>query len=138
MISTTQIRVRGYHLDVYGHVNNARYLEFLEEARWDLFERHVDQERWQALGLAFFVANISINYRRPASFGDILEIRTGLERFGNKSATFSQQIFLEGTDTRIADAEITFVLADMKTGKAVPIEGELRAFFEPFCENPAC
>lgn len=29
----TQIKVRGYHLDVYQHVNNARYLEFLEEAR---------------------------------------------------------------------------------------------------------
>ena len=27
----TQIKVRGYHLDVYQHVNNARYLEFLEE-----------------------------------------------------------------------------------------------------------
>ncbi len=30
----TQIKVRGYHLDVYQHVNNARYPEFLE-ARWD-------------------------------------------------------------------------------------------------------
>ena len=28
------VRVRNYHLDGYGHVNNARYLEFLEEARW--------------------------------------------------------------------------------------------------------
>lgn len=25
--------MRSYHLDGYGHVNNARYLEFLEEAR---------------------------------------------------------------------------------------------------------
>ena len=30
----TKIKVRGFHLDVYQHVNNARYLEFLEEARW--------------------------------------------------------------------------------------------------------
>ncbi|MEK9712132.1 MAG: thioesterase family protein, partial [Thalassolituus sp.] len=29
-----QIRVRGYHLDVYQHVNNGRYMEFIEEARW--------------------------------------------------------------------------------------------------------
>ena len=29
----TKIKVRGFHLDVYQHVNNARYLEFLEEAR---------------------------------------------------------------------------------------------------------
>ena len=26
----TKIKVRGFHLDVYQHVNNARYLEFLE------------------------------------------------------------------------------------------------------------
>lgn len=29
----TEIIVRGYHLDGYQHVNNARYLEFLEEDR---------------------------------------------------------------------------------------------------------
>ena len=34
----TVVRVRGYHLDVFQHVNNARYLEFLEEARWSYFE----------------------------------------------------------------------------------------------------
>lgn len=31
----TQIKVRGYHLDVYQHVNNARYTGSLREARWD-------------------------------------------------------------------------------------------------------
>ncbi len=34
----TLIKVRGYHLDIYQHVNNARYLEFLEEARWSYLE----------------------------------------------------------------------------------------------------
>jgi len=34
----TKIKVYGYHLDMYGHVNNARYLEFLETARWQLIE----------------------------------------------------------------------------------------------------
>ena len=38
MIHTTDITVRGYHLDLYRHVNNARYLEFLEEARWQFME----------------------------------------------------------------------------------------------------
>ncbi len=28
----THIKVRGFHIDVFQHVNNARYLEFLEEA----------------------------------------------------------------------------------------------------------
>ena len=31
MLNKTQIKVRGYHLDLFQHVNNARYLEFIEE-----------------------------------------------------------------------------------------------------------
>ncbi len=38
MIHTTEIKIRGYHLDLYGHVNHARYLEFLEDARWGMME----------------------------------------------------------------------------------------------------
>ena len=37
--SRTTLTVRGYHLDGYGHVNNARYLEFYEEGRWSSCSR---------------------------------------------------------------------------------------------------
>ena len=135
MVATTEIRVRGYHLDFYGHVNNARYLEFLEEARWDLLEKIIDLKAWQSRGLSFFVVNITINYRRPATMGHVLEIRTRLDRFGNKSATLAQDVYLKQDDTLVADAKITFVIADSRTGRAVPLEGELREMFEPFCER---
>ncbi|HAT24716.1 MAG TPA: thioesterase, partial [Pantoea septica] len=70
----TTIKVRGYHLDVYQHVNNARYLEFLEEARWQWLEE-ADAFNWlQQQQLAFVVVNININYRRPAVLGDVLAI----------------------------------------------------------------
>lgn len=138
MISTTEIRVRGYHLDVYGHVNNARYLEFLEEARWDLLEKILDLKAWQTKGLSFFVVNITINYRRPVTMGHVLEIRTQLERFGNKSASLSQDVYLKNENILVADAKITFVIANSRTGRAVPIEGELRKMFEPFCEKQSC
>ena len=132
MISTTEIHVRGYHLDVYGHVNNARYLEFLEEARWELLENNFDLVAWQKKGLAFFVVNITINFRRPAAMGQLLEIRSFLESFGTKSATLSQNIYLKEKNALVADAKITFVIADSQTGRAVPLEGELRAVFEQF------
>jgi hypothetical protein len=34
-----EIRVRGFHLDQFGHVNNVRYPEILEEARYDFFDQ---------------------------------------------------------------------------------------------------
>jgi thioesterase-3 len=137
-LPVTEIRVRGYHLDVYGHVNNARYLEFLEEARWELFEKNVDLERWKEKNLGFFVVSITIHFRRPASLGDLLLIRTHLSRFGGKSAVFTQQIVDKATGKPVAEAEITFVLADLKTGRAVALDREIRSVLEPFCLDEDC
>jgi acyl-CoA thioesterase FadM len=62
MSHLTEIKVRGYHLDLYRHVNNARYLEFLEEARWSLLESRATLDYLQSNGYAFVVVNININY----------------------------------------------------------------------------
>lgn len=122
----TLIKVRGYHLDIYGHVNNARYLEFLEEARWAWFEANDVIEAFDEWGLAFVLVNTNINYRRPAFPGEHLEIRTRIEGIGNKSCKVSHSIWLHGTETLVADALVTFALMDMKTHRAVPVEGEFR------------
>jgi thioesterase-3 len=125
MSHTSQIKVRGFHLDIYQHVNNARYLEFLEEARWEYLEESGDIEFFQSLGLAWVILNININYRASATMGHTLDIETSLSKVGGKSAVFNQKITIAGTDVAVADADITFVVLDQKTGKAVPIEGAL-------------
>lgn len=125
MSHTSQIKVRGFHLDIYQHVNNARYLEFLEEARWEYLEETGDIEFFQSLGLAWVIVNININYRAAATMGQVLDIKTALAKVGGKSAVFNQQITVSGTDVVVADADITFVVLNQKTGKSVAIEGQL-------------
>ncbi|XUK72398.1 hypothetical protein ABMA09_05505 [Erwinia rhapontici] len=83
----TTIKVRGYHLDVYQHVNNARYLEFLEEARWAWLEESEAFHWMNKLGMAFVVVNININYRRPAVMGDVLVIDSQLMTLGGRVAS---------------------------------------------------
>ena len=126
MPESIKIKVRGYHLDIYGHVNNARYLEFLEEARWSFFESHNTLEVFAELKLAFVLVNININYRRPGFPDDILHITTKVESIGEKSCKIRQEILLDGTDQVISDATITFVLMDMNNHKAVVIENGVR------------
>ena len=125
MNKTSTIKVRGFHLDIYQHVNNARYLEFLEEARWQYLEESGDIEYFTSLGYAWAIVNININYRASAYMGDTLELSTELSKIGKKSAVFSQVITKQGTDKVVVDADITFVVLDQKTGKAVEIEGDL-------------
>ncbi|WP_033766688.1 YbgC/FadM family acyl-CoA thioesterase [Pantoea agglomerans] len=122
----TTIKVRGYHLDVYQHVNNARYLEFLEEARWEWLEE-VEAFHWlQEKKLAFVVVNININYRRPAVLGDVLTIDSEITQLNGKSGIIAQRVLLAGQETVVADAALTFVCIDLRTQKAVALEGELR------------
>ena len=132
MIRCGEIRVRGFHIDVFSHVNNARYLEFMEEARWVVLDKYIDFRRIAAKGIIFVVVNININYRKPASMGDVIELYIDLTRIGNKSAVFYQELRLKGTETVVADAEVTFVFADKNIGKAVEIDDDIKLLLEDF------
>lgn len=125
------IKVRGYHLDLYRHVNNARYLEFLEEARWSFLEQQGDLQSLEQRGYGFAVVNINISYRRPAYMGEILEIRSSLKSIGKRSAVMHQSVTLQATQTVVAEADVTFVIVEMRTEQAAILEGELRSMLEP-------
>ncbi len=125
MGTVAEIRVRGYHLDFYGHVNNARYLEFLEEGRWTLLEAREDLRALLAEGLQFNVVNIDISYRRPATLGQVLLVDGRLGRVGVRSATVHQEVRRKEDGELVADADVTFVLVDPATGRSVPLAGRL-------------
>lgn len=120
----TEIKVRGYHADFYGHVNNARYLEFFEEDRWAHLESSIDLQEWAAKGLIFLVVNINVNYRKAVGVGETVLVSTEMAKIGNKSAVLQQKIILKNTGELAADALITFVITD-RTGRAVVLEGDV-------------
>jgi thioesterase-3 len=119
----TEIIIRGYHLDGYQHVNNARYLEFLEEDRWACMSDEIDYLTEHKI--AWITANININYRLPALLGQHLFIETTISKIGNKSGIATQIIKCKETKNIIVDAQVTFVLFDTKSNKALPIIDEL-------------
>jgi len=131
-VTKTKVKVYGFHLDMYGHVNNARYLEFLESARWEFIAENMDLRDLDKLGIAFLVVNININYRQPAKIGQTLEIETRMAHISAKSAKVHQEIHIKGNDQLVADADITFVIIDAKLKKILPIKGEVRTIIDRF------
>lgn len=130
MSHATAIKVRGYHLDLFRHVNNARYLEFLEEARWSFLETVNGLRLLEEQDYIFVVVNININYRRPAYMGEILQITTRIKSIGNRSCVLHQAVTLQEAGTLVADADVTFVIVEARTGRAVVLTGEMRAMLE--------
>ena len=103
---------------MYGHVNNARYLEFLEEARWSLYESCLNKTSLAQDDFIFYVVNININYSRSAMSGDIIEIHSGIKSIGQRSAIVHQEVFRQSDNKQVASADVTFVMVDKKIEKA--------------------
>ncbi len=131
-MTTTQIKVRGYHEDRFGHVNNARYLEFLEDARWEhLDERGLDTAFFKAHGIFPVVVRLSISYRRPASAGDVLHVTTEAASTGRLRVVIAQEARFASSEKVCVEAEVTAVFLDEKTGRPALLSDEiLRAWPE--------
>ncbi len=121
----TEIKVRGFHLDFYGHVNNARYLEFLEEGRWDFYGDVITSDFFEQNRLSYVVVNININYKKPVTLHQTLIVETSVKTIGVKSVTLYQKILIKENSSIAADADVTFVILDEK-GKALILEDELK------------
>ena len=120
------IKVRGFHCDMFGHVNNARYLEFLEEARWEWLNRITTFDFFEKHHMSFVVVNININYKRPSVLNDELMISVTLKNIGNKSAAVNQVITRKSDLKVVADADVTFATVDNNTGKAIELNDEIK------------
>lgn len=131
-VQKTYIKVRNFHLDAFRHVNNTRYLEFLEDARWAYFDGL--EKLWYqhfSKSIAFVVVNITIDYLYPATMGQVLEVQTAVSKVGNSSAVFDQRIVLEGTDKTVVHAKVTLVLMDSKEQKSVTLPDAIREVLLP-------
>ena len=122
---TTIVKVRGFHEDRFGHVNNARYLEFLEEGRWDYLDERGPQEGFQALGVFPVVAHLSISYRRPTSAGDTLRITTRVSETSSRKIVMHQTIHQEETGKLCCEADVSIVLVDAETGRPAILSDEI-------------
>lgn len=121
-----EIPVRSTEVDYLGHVNNAKYLEYLEWGREDWYRQAgTSFERLAAENIGTVTVNININYHRECGLGDVLTVKTRPAGVGNSSFVFLQEMFKKGTGVKVADARVTTVLMDMKKRKSRPIPKDL-------------
>jgi acyl-CoA thioester hydrolase len=76
---STSITVRGYELDSYGHVNNAVYIQYLEQGRWVFIKDKGMLKQINDEELFLVVTETHIQYLREANLFDELVIETTLK-----------------------------------------------------------
>jgi len=129
MQTSLNLTVRPTEIDVNGHVNNAKYLEYLEWGREEWYEANdLAYDVFKQLGVQTVTVNININYRKECRQGDQLTVITSPGTVGNSSYILVQQIVNEVGEL-CAEASVTSVAMDMDTRKSRSVPDQLRVLF---------
>lgn len=112
------IRIKEIDLDVYAHVNNAKYFEFFEEARWDFINQNgYGFAKIMETGLGPVVLEVTARYLKEIRLGDLINIETSLISYEGKVGKILQRM-VRGQDI-CCSAEYTIGLFDLKARKLV-------------------
>ncbi len=113
-------------IDTMWHVNNANYLEYIEDA-----EKHAcavrgwSMERMLAERLRIHTRQHRLEYRRPAVLGDAVEIATWCTDPEDTTALRHYEIWRESDGELLVQAQARWGLSDLETGAALRIPTEL-------------
>ena len=131
LLYTHRVEVRFVDCDPLGHVNNAVYLSYLEQARFGLWRRlwgfTGETAMTAARGAGLILARVECDYRLPATYGDTLDVRIGLAGMGRTSFTYDYEVIDAAAGRTIAEARTVIVLYDYATAKPVPLDDARRA-----------
>ena len=117
-----RLQVRFGDLDALGHVNHAKYLTYVEQARtmYALEVLGVDVPD----ALRFVIATLRCDFLAPLAFAEIVDIGWRLTRLGRSSLHFEYELVAGGRAVGRGDTVV--VWADPRAGRAIPLPDELR------------
>lgn len=129
-------KIRSFQTDSFGHVNNARYLELLEEARWQFAEHHGLVDLLKEENLGFIIMEMNLRFRLPVLEGDTIQVSTSLVTLGSDIGEVEQLIVKKSGGKLAAKSMFTFVLIDRNSGTSVPIAGKIRSLLLSIIKHP--
>jgi len=119
------LSVRWRDLDAFNHVNNSKFLSYLEEARlrWMM----TLPGEWIDDNVAPVVAAAHVNYRRPIAWPNDIVVELFVERLGSTSLTIGHRIVsAEANDVLYADGNVVMVWIDKQGGQAAALPDIVR------------
>ncbi|GAB3507452.1 acyl-CoA thioesterase [Pseudoxanthomonas daejeonensis] len=125
VLARIPISVRWRDMDSMGHVNNAKYIAYLEEARvrWMLTVPGVSMTD----RIAPVVAANNINYKRPLTWPHDVMVELYVDRLGGSSVTIGHRIVdLKDNSVLYSDGNVVVVWMDTQTGKSAPLPEAIR------------
>jgi len=115
------IEVRYGDLDPQGHLNNAKYMTYMEQARIHYVKHLGLWEGGSFLSIGFILAEVQITFKAPVTFGQPVQVGVRVTRLGNKSLDMVYCMEDVQTGQELASASSVLVTYDYGSGKTMPI-----------------
>ncbi len=118
----TPIQLRFFDMDAFGHINNARYLTYFEEARIKYLDDIIEWTYgWSKTGI--IMARAEVDFIMPAHFKDDVSIQTRCSRIGTKSFTLEYRMVktVDEKEILLSSASTVVVMFDYENNESIPV-----------------
>ena len=120
----TRVDVRFRDIDAFGHVNNAVVSSYVELAR---IRYLVEVLRVEPIGvMPLILAHISIDYRSPILFEDVVEVGSRVDWLGTTSIGMSHELTAAVGGRELAQSSSVLVTYDYEQGRPMPVPDDWR------------
>lgn len=129
-VHTREFRVRYYECDAFGHLNNANYLRYMQEAAFDASAAlGFDRFRFESLGATWLIYETEIEYLQPILYGDTVQVTTYVIDFHRVKSRRAYEFYKNGSHQLAARAVTDWVYIDRFSRKPLTIPDELRSAY---------
>jgi acyl-CoA thioester hydrolase len=132
LITESTFHVRHYECDAYGHVNNANYLRYMQEAAFEASAAAgYTVARYQALKRIWYVRESDITFLRPLAYGESASVKTWVSDFRRIHCHRAYELFEQASGDIAARASTDWVFLDADSLRPLTIPPEIVAAYWP-------
>jgi YbgC/YbaW family acyl-CoA thioester hydrolase len=126
---TTDFKVRPDDIDMFNHVHNSTYFDYVLAARYEQMETNygMPMEDFLSRGFGWVVRTAFVDYKRPLGLGDHFVVETGIDTINDKGCRVSFEIKIKKTGKVACDGWFDYVMIDVNTGRGVKVSEDMIA-----------
>ncbi len=128
---TSEIPVRPDDIDMFQHVHNSRYLDYIQAARYDQMVRcyNMSMEEFMIMGYGFVVKKAELNFKRALIMGDVMLISTQVKEFNGSDITVEFEIVNKKNEKISCDGFMLYTMINLKTARSEKVPDEIQTKF---------
>ena len=131
----TTLEVRFRDIDAFGHVNNAVFFSYVEQARirylLDVLDSETTFDR-----MPLILARVELDYRSPIFYGEAVAVGTRIDRVGRTSFGMSHRMTAGDDERLVGEVRSVLVTYDYAAASPMPVPDAWRTKFAEFEGRP--